>query len=81
MAEKLNIIASLLQAYRETGNARFLARANKLQQSLTKWDRENYRVKATGSKIATAMSKQYNQEYEEMKAMLLKLDGKKEGNK
>ena len=36
MAEKLNIIASLLQAYRETGNARFLARANKLQQGLTK---------------------------------------------
>lgn len=36
MAAKLNIIASLLQAYRETGNARFLARANKLQQGLTK---------------------------------------------
>ena len=36
MATKLNIIANLLQAYRETGNARFLARANKLQQSLTK---------------------------------------------
>ena len=52
-----------------------------MQEVLRRWDHENYRVKATGSKIATAMSKQYNQEYEEMKAMLLKLDGKKEGNK
>jgi hypothetical protein len=33
MATKPNIIASLLQAYRETGNANFLARANKLQQT------------------------------------------------
>jgi len=48
-----------------------------MQEVLRRWDRENYRVKATGSKIATAMSKQYDQEYDELKTMLLKLDGKK----
>ena len=34
MAIKLKIIANLLQAYRETGNVKFLARANKLQQTI-----------------------------------------------
>lgn len=43
-----------------------------MQEVLRRWDRENYRVKATGSKIGAAMAKQYDQEYEELKAMLLK---------
>lgn len=48
-----------------------------MQEVLRRWDHENYRVKATGSKIGAAMAKQYDQEYEELKAMLLKLDCKR----
>jgi len=48
-----------------------------MQEVLRRWDKENYRMQTTGSKIGAAMAKRYNQEYEELKSMLLKLDNKK----
>ena len=47
-----------------------------MQEVLRRWDRENNRTK-NGSYIAANLVRQYGAEYEELKTMLLKLDGKK----
>lgn len=48
-----------------------------MQEVLRRWDHENYRLTPSGNYVSKEMVDKYQAEYDELKTMLLKLDGKK----
>jgi hypothetical protein len=48
-----------------------------MQEVLRRWDHENCRLTPGGNYVSKEMVDKYQAEYDELKTMLLKLDGKK----